>query len=163
LLIEGAADNLFTLQEAVTNYAILRREGVPVKMLWFCGGHGICLTNPGDTALIDRDTIGWLDRYLDRRRSVSTGSTFEWVDENGSSTRVYAQVVDDATGKVLGNQITPIPVTLDGATHTLTQPLEILSATQARGQNFTLQLTASTVAYETQRATGTVTFSKIQI
>src|SRR5947209_1745922 len=84
LLIEGAVDNLFTLQEAVTNYAILRRDGVPVKMLWFCGGHGICLTDPGDTALIDKDTIGWLDRYLKRERTVNTGPTFEWVDQNGA-------------------------------------------------------------------------------
>ena len=50
LLIQGTADNLFTLQEAVTNYALLRRHGVPVKMLWFCGGHGVCLTNRGTPA-----------------------------------------------------------------------------------------------------------------
>jgi ABC-2 type transport system ATP-binding protein len=257
LLIQGAADNLFTLQEAVTNYTILRQDGVPVKMLWFCGGHGICLTNPGDTSLIDKDTIGWLDRYLERRHNVRTGPTFEWVDqngtehtaadyplaagapitaegsgtlpltqaggsgpvtppsgasatatiaapitpakatnavnvtipapptgaqdfvvgapkltitysgtgsgENGSSTRVYAQVVDDATGKVLGNQITPIPITLDGDSHTLTQPLEILSATQVPGETFSLQLTPGTVAYQDQRAAGAVSFSKIRI
>jgi ABC-2 type transport system ATP-binding protein len=255
LLIQGTADNLFTLQEAITNYTILRHDGVPVKMLWFCGGHGICLTNPGDTSLIDKYAIGWLDRYLDRRRNVRTGPTFEWVDqngaehtaadyplaggapitaagagtlplmqaggsgpvtpssgasatatiaapitpakaanavnvtiraptakkfvvgsptltltysgtgsgENGSSARVYGQVVDDASGMVLGNQITPIPITLDGASHTLTQPLEALSATQAPGETFTLQLTASTVAYQNQRAAGTVNFSKIRI
>ena len=33
-------------------------------------------------------------------------------------TRVFAQLVDDATGIVLGNQITPIQVVLDGRTHT---------------------------------------------
>lgn len=255
LLLEGTVDNLFTLQEAVTNYAILRRDSVPVKMLWFCGGHGICLTTPGDTALIDRDTIAWMRRYLNRDRDVRTGPAFEWPDQNGaehtssdypleagapitghgagalaltqaggsgpvtppsgasatatiaapitpakasnavnvtlpaatrtehvvgaprltitytgtgsgqngSSTRVYAQVVDDATGEVLGNQITPVPVTLDGASHTLSEPLEILSATEAPGQTFTLQLTAGTVAYQAQRAVGTVTFSKIRI
>src|SRR5258708_11630502 len=53
-------------------------------MLWFWGGHGICLTNAGDTALIDKDTIGWLDRYLLRRRTVDTGPPFEWVVETGS-------------------------------------------------------------------------------
>jgi ABC-2 type transport system ATP-binding protein len=255
LLIQGTADNLFTLQEAVTNYEILRRDGVPVKMLWFCGGHGVCLTNPGHTSLIDKDTIAWLDRYLKRERSVATGPTFEWVDqngtertasdyplaagepilarssgtlpitqgggsgpvtppsgasatatiaapitpakastavdvtipaprtarlvvgapqltitytghgggENGASTHVYAQVVDDATGKVLGNQITPVPITLDGSSHTLTEPLEIVSATQSPGETFTLQLTASTVAYQDQRATGAVSFSRIRI
>jgi ABC-2 type transport system ATP-binding protein len=81
--------------------------------------------------------------------------------ENGTSARVFAQVVDGATGLVLGNQITPVPITLDGATHTLTESLEVLSATQAPGQTFTLQLTASTVAYAAQRETGTVNFSTI--
>jgi ABC-2 type transport system ATP-binding protein len=255
LLIQGTVDNLFTLQEAVTNYTVLRHDKVPVKMLWFCGGHGICLTNPGQTSLIDKDTIAWLDRYLDRNRSVDTGATFEWVDqdgvehtaadyppaagapiaaqgqgtlplleaggsgpvvptlgasatatiaapatpakalnavdvpipastttryvvgaptltityhgtgtgENGTSTRVFAQIVDNATGKVLGNQVTPIPVTLDGASHTVSQPLEVLSATDKPGETFTLQLAASTVAYQLQRAIGSVTFSNVQL
>jgi ABC-2 type transport system ATP-binding protein len=255
LLIQGTADNLFTLQEAVTNYALLRRHGVPVKMLWFCGGHGVCLTNPGDTALIAKDTIAWLDHYLKRETKVDTGPVFEWVDQNGTErtgadyplaagapltasgagmlpltpaggsgpiapdpaagplgvaaasitpakaqnavnltvraparsrlvvgapqvtltyrglpgagspahTAVFAQVVDDATGKVLGNQVTPFPITLDGASHTISEPLEILSATDRPGEQFTLQIAASTVAYETQRATGAVQFTKIHI
>ena len=24
------------------------KAGVPTAMLWYCGGHGVCLTNPGD-------------------------------------------------------------------------------------------------------------------
>jgi hypothetical protein len=56
-----------------------------------------------------------------------------------------------------------VPIALDGAAHTVTEPLEVLSATQAAGQTFTLQLTASTVAYATQRETGTVSFAKIAI
>ena len=32
----------------------------------------------------------------------------------GQATHVYAQLVDDSTGMVLGNQVTPISVTLDG-------------------------------------------------
>jgi ABC-2 type transport system ATP-binding protein len=255
LLIQGTADNLFTLQEAVTNYQLLRRHGVPVKMLWFCGGHGICLTNPGDTSLIAHDTIAWLDRYLAREPKVKTGPVFEWVDQDGAehtatdyplaaaaplsatgtgtltlstmggsgpvapdpaagplgvaaapitpakatnavnltvrapahkalvvgppqltisyrglaaagspvSTSIYAQVVDDASGKVLGNQITPIPVRLDGASHTVSQPLEILAATDRPGEHLTLQIVAGTVAYQTQRATGAVKFSKIHV
>jgi ABC-2 type transport system ATP-binding protein len=255
LLMQGTVDNLFTLQEAVNNYGILKRNHVPLKMLWFCAGHGICITNPGQTSLIDKDLIAWLDRYLKRETQVKTGPKFEWVDqngaehtaggyplatsspisghgsgtlplmeaggagpvtappgtgavgavaapitpakaanavnvtlhaprreqlitgaphltitysgtgsgENGKSTRVYAQVVDDATGKVLGNQITPVPVSLDGATHTFSEPLEMLAAADRPGETFTLQLTASTVAYQTQRATGVVHFSRISI
>ena len=40
LLIQGTVDTLFTLDEAITNYRVLSDNGVPVKMLWFCGGHG---------------------------------------------------------------------------------------------------------------------------
>jgi ABC-2 type transport system ATP-binding protein len=256
LLIQGTADNLFTLQEAVTNYGMLRAARVPVKMLWFCGGHGICLTNPGRTSLITADTIGWLDRYLKDQVTRKTGPAFEWVDQDGAErtasdyplaeakpltaagsgtltlstvggsgpvtsvpgsagplgaavapitparatnavnvtvgapkkaalvvgaptlhltyhglsatggpvhTSVFAQVVDDATGKVLGNQVTPVPVTLDGASHAITLPLEILSATDHPGEHFTLQVVASTVAYETQRATGAIELTHVGV
>ena len=44
LITQGTADTLFTLKEAIRNYASLRSRGVPTKMLWFCGGHGVCLT-----------------------------------------------------------------------------------------------------------------------
>jgi ABC-2 type transport system ATP-binding protein len=65
-LIQGTVDTLFTLDEAVTNYGILRSRA-PVKMLWFCGGHGSCTTNPGDTGRIEWRTLAWLDRYLGQR------------------------------------------------------------------------------------------------
>ena len=44
-------------------------------------------------------------------------------------TRVFAQLVDGSTGLVLGNQITPIDVTLDGHTHTTSVPLEMVAFT----------------------------------
>ena len=104
-----------------------------------------------------------------RRRALVVGApqltvTYQGLSTNHqAATSVYAQVVDDATGKVLGNQITPVPVRLDGATHTLSEPLEILAATDRPGEHFTLQLTAATVAYQTQRAVGAVRFSKVKI
>ena len=48
LFVQGTVDTLFTLDEAVQNYEILRAHHVPTAMIWFCGGHGVCLTNPGD-------------------------------------------------------------------------------------------------------------------
>lgn len=252
LLIEGTVDNLFSLQEAVDNYTILRRNHVPVHMLWFCGGHGVCLTNPGNGALIAKYTLAWLDRYLKRQPRVRTGPGFAWVDQLGgehasasypppagapllahgrgnlilmqaggsgpakppagggtlgtaaaaiaparaanavnvtlpaparatlvagaplvtltyrgrgslSGTRVFAQVVDGATGLVLGNQITPIPVRLDGKRHTVTLPLEIVAARDLRGEHFILQVTASTVLYAKQAATGRIHFRYVGI
>ena len=254
LIIQGTVDTLFTLQEGVTNYEMLRRNPrVPVKMLWFCGGHGICLDKPGDAALVTRETVAWLKRYLMHDLHANAGPDFTWVDQKGHehnaaaypmtapatalhahgagtlsvnntggagpivvppgsgtlgaavaditpakatnavnvtfpapshtrllmwaptltitysgtaskvSTRVFAQLVDDANGEVLGHQITPVPVTLDGKRHTLTLPLEIVAAVDKPGEHFTLQITPSTDAYAAQRALGTIHFTKIAI
>ncbi|MBK6764690.1 MAG: hypothetical protein IPG68_16115 [Micrococcales bacterium] len=40
LIPQGAIDNLFPPSEAIANYKALRRTGVPLKMVWFCGGRG---------------------------------------------------------------------------------------------------------------------------
>src|SRR4051794_34075144 len=45
-LVEGTADTLFTLHEAIENHAILEANGVPTKMMWFCGGHRACPNRP---------------------------------------------------------------------------------------------------------------------
>ena len=230
--IQGTADTLFTLDEALRNHAIVEHNGVPTKMLWFCGGHAACLTDPGDTGRIEGDTLAWLARYLRGDRSVDTGPGFEWLDQDGRSFsapnvnlpastpltadgcgeiaaiaaplaatkaqnavnvpiaapskptlvvgppqvtltysgvapnadgRVYGQIVDDASGKVLGNQITPIPVTLDGAQHSVTRPLEVVSATTKPGESLTLQIVASTTAYDLQRPGGAVTLSNVHV
>jgi ABC-2 type transport system ATP-binding protein len=83
LLVQGTADTLFTLHEAIVNYRLLHRSGAPVHMLWFCGGHGTCLTNPGDSSVIHKAMLDWFARYL-RGKPVSTGPGFEWVDQNGA-------------------------------------------------------------------------------
>jgi ABC-2 type transport system ATP-binding protein len=254
LLIQGTVDTLFSLQEAVDNYKLLAAHPVPVKMLWFCGGHGVCLTKPGDTGRIQRDSLAWLARYLKGRKTVKTGAGFEWLDQNGKSyeaakwplpaapglsgngsgtlqlvsaggsgpavvppgslgalppaiagmfaaakatnavnvsikapkktttivgaprvsitykgsapsatARVLAQLVDERSGKVVGNQITPLPVTLDGATHSLRLPLEMVAATATRSSRFTLQLVAESKLYETHPQGGSITFSKVNV
>jgi ABC-2 type transport system ATP-binding protein len=253
LLIEGTVDDLFTLQEAVTNYGILHAHGVPTKMLWFCGGHGDCDFPQGDTSRVQRDTLAWFGRYLKQNRKVATGPGFEWVDQRGhdfhaagyplasapglsasgrgqltlsaiggsgplvnlhpaggvlglaadgvaparatnavnvsirngaktkllvgapeltltyrgtaptAATHVLAQIVDDATGKVLGNQITPIAVSLDGRSHTVRLPLEIIAATATRGTHFTLQLVAQSTAYNVHPMGGSVSFTHVVV
>jgi ABC-2 type transport system ATP-binding protein len=235
-LTQGTADTLFTLQEAVRNYGILRGNGVPVKMLWFCGGHGACLT-PAGPAVLEQNVLAWLGRWLKRDTSVDTGPRFDWVDQDGTrasvadyppaaaspivatgsgtlplvpgpgtglaiasapaptalsvpvklpsspasvvaapkltlsysgtaapaGTTIYAQIVDDATGIVLGNQVTPLPLTLDGRTRTLERPLEIVSALAKPGATWSLQLFAASNVYDAQRSAGEVTFSAIRL
>jgi ABC-2 type transport system ATP-binding protein len=77
--------------------------------------------------------------------------------------RVFAQLVDDKTGVVIGNQITPIKVTLDGATHTTSVPLEMISFAFVPGASVTLQLVATTGAYGVPRLGGNVAFAKVHV
>jgi ABC-2 type transport system ATP-binding protein len=252
LIVQGTIDTLFTLDEAVTNYTILRDNGVPTAMLWFCGGHGTCLSDKGDTGRVAEATLAWLDRYLRNNESVDTGSRFEIVDQRGNAfvaddypqptgtvdatgngtlqlvadggsgpatpgpntdvisafalgvtparavnsvdvaievtddalfvgapsvtlsysgtvadgdrpTRVFAQLVDEQTGLVLGNQITPIEVILDGSPHEVTVPLEIIAHSASAGDRLTLQLVATTVAYALPRLDGSITFDSISV
>lgn len=245
LIIQGTVDTLFSLQEAQENALALIANGVPTKVLWFCGGHGVCTNNlfdPTDGQVITEATFAWLARYVKGQTGVSTGPQFEWVDQRGqyyssttypaapsasivaasqggtlplfpvlggsgpllfvlpiggtralnalnvnlpaatqttyvvgaptltmtysgtgTSRHVYAQLVDDATGAVLGNQVTPIPVTLDGQSHTVTIDLEQVAHTLNPGQALTLQLVASTVNYENFGAFGFLDVSSVGV
>jgi ABC-2 type transport system ATP-binding protein len=261
LIVQGTVDTLFTLDEGITNYRILRERRVPTAMLWFCGGHGACLTDAGDPNRVGTATMAWLDRYLKRDASVDTGPRFDFIDQNGKRypaddyplpagnpitaagsgtlrliaaggsgpahptpgskdplvgvaaaiapakatnavavavriptaavvigapkltltysgtngcttatcpdgprpTRVFAQLVDDTTGLVLGNQATPIAVTLDGKSHTTQLPLEDVVFAGRAGTHLTLQLVASTVSYAVPQLGGHVDFTNIGI
>jgi ABC-2 type transport system ATP-binding protein len=256
LIIQGTVDGLFTLDEAVANYTTLRTAGTEVAMLWYCGGHGICLTDEGDTELVAASALAWLDRHVrgdstaapvagfaavdqfgtvhtavewpaaDTTPLVASGSgTLDLVETGGSGpatasgaggfditagvilaitpgratnavevvvpapeaeafvvgapmlsltysgtvpagdrpTAVFAQLVDDSTGIVLGNQVTPVPLVLDGTEHTLDLPLETVAHLLRPGSSLTLQLVATTVAYAQPQLGGSVTFSAISI
>jgi ABC-2 type transport system ATP-binding protein len=228
----------------------LQRNGVPVKMLWFCGGHGSCLTDAGDPDRVERATIAWLERWLARKKKVRTGPGFDWINQDGdrfkaksfpppkrkpivtegsgnlpitqaggsgpskpgagpvgaiavatngtrasnavnltipgrkkasqvvgaprlalhysgtassADVRVFAQIVDDETDVVLGNQVTPIPLLLDGSDHQVSRRLEAVAATLRPGSSFTLQLTSSATNYGLQRVTGTVDFDSVKL
>ncbi len=80
-LVEGTADTLFTLHEAITNYAIFKANGVPTKMMWFCGGHGVCLTGSGPAGHIEAAVIAWLQKYV-MGKDVDTGPAFEWLADD---------------------------------------------------------------------------------
>jgi ABC-2 type transport system ATP-binding protein len=92
MISQGTVDTLFTLDEAHDNYEALKRTGVPLRMIWFCGGHGVCLTGSdqegaggitGDGGRVLERKLAWFARYLGGDQSVHTGPAFEWIDENG--------------------------------------------------------------------------------
>ncbi len=257
LILQGTVDTLFTLDEAITNLRILQGNDVPAAMLWFCGGHGTCLTDPGDGERVAHAQFDWLARYLKGDDSAPKVPTFETLDQAGTAwtgddypwkaddhletsdateqtmaldaaatagpltdgvdpsdplggavagitpakatggidlpledavddalvvgapkltlqyhgttpdgerpTRIFAQLVDDDLGVVVGNQITPIEVTLDGKTHTVEVDLEVIAQLVRPGHGLTLQLVPATVAYATPRLGGSITVERIGV
>jgi ABC-2 type transport system ATP-binding protein len=256
LILQGTVDDLFTLDEGIANYQALRSQGTTVSMAWFCGGHGVCLTDPGSAIEVGPLSLAWMQHYVAGDSTVRVLKGFAFVDQQGTSyaapgypppagspfvaggagrlelkagggsgpptvapnaqaanivddvaypvtpgpatnavdvtvpltraavvvgaprltitysgtvasgtrpTRVFAQLVDPATGIVVNNQITPIPVTLDGKSHTLTIPLETIGYTASAGSSLELQLVATTVAYITPRLGGSVTFARVSV
>ena len=59
--------------------------------------------------------------------------------------------------------MTPIPVTLDGATHSVRIPLEQVAHTLRPGETVTLQLVASAVTYQALWASGTLNVSGMRL
>src|SRR5215813_4435201 len=72
LLIQGEHDSLFGLDQASANYQAIRRNGAPVDMVWFAGGH-----DGGDqeTARVDSLTAQWLRRWLAPGRPEASAGT----------------------------------------------------------------------------------------
>jgi ABC-2 type transport system ATP-binding protein len=234
LITQGTVDTLFPPGQGAANYDVLRRNGVPVKMIWYCGGHGTCLTPAGDPELLARAGLDWLNRWLKRDATVDTGPPFQWIDDGGvlrsgpdyplaaagslratgsgalalapvvnvtvlsfvlgtpqlpglietgyarpavasdvvgeptltmtydglglpSPAYVYAQVVDAAAGgRVAGGQVTPVPVVLDGRSHTVTLKLEALALRVRPTSDLRLQIVRSSPIFGSQLAVGTV-------
>ena len=256
LIVQGTVDTLFTLDEGIRNYSVIDSNKVPVAMVWFCGGHGVCNADPGDPERIDRRIVSWLDRYVRRDRGTDTGPGFDMVDQDGvrytapawpvakgdsltatgegtlrlvaeggsagaagtaaendvigplaerimpgvasnavdvkvpfgsrdalvvgapqlsltySGTTgpgprpqaVFAQLVDDnEPRRVIGQQVTPVPLVLDGKEHQTQLPLEVVAFHARPGGSLTLQIVATTSGYATPRLGGEVEFSRIAL
>ncbi len=65
LLFQGQADTLFNLNDAAATYTALRRQRVPVQMVWNSGGHGGYDSLPGECDVYGRGTGGADFRGLD--------------------------------------------------------------------------------------------------
>ena len=79
------------------------------------------------------------------------------------STKVFAQLIDDKRKIVVGNQATPIPVILDGKTHTVSRPLDPIAASAPKGTVYRLQLISSSKVWAPQRASGTLAVARVNL
>jgi ABC-2 type transport system ATP-binding protein len=60
--VRPAGRALFTLAEADANAKLLIKNGVPTKVVWFCGRHGECVSSTNDGEMVKgRPSIGSTD------------------------------------------------------------------------------------------------------
>ncbi len=234
LLLQGAIDPVFPPGQAIANYERLRRNNVPVKMVWYCGGHSTCKTGGEDPENLRRIALRWLNRWLRPNTAVRTGPAFEWVSDDGvwrtgpdyplapagqleaggfghldirdqslegggpayaipgvdivnatfgpmprgalgydiigepglrltyrgtatpAQTFVYAQIIDGRNDRVVGNQVTPVPVLLDGVGHEIVVPMEVIAAHASPDSILRVQITPSSPIYTSQRSVGRI-------
>ena len=65
----------------------------------------------------------------------------------GTGKAVFAQFVDNATGRVVGNMVTAVPVTLDGQVRTVSVPMEAIAYTAGAEDSLTLQIVSYASLY----------------
>lgn len=85
----------------------------------------------------------------------------------GNAKAVYAQVIDTKTGKVLGNINTPIPVTLDGKDHTVTDfsiaDIVYTGPTSGDPSALKLQIVANSSLYQNNAVIWSVNISDLAV
>jgi ABC-2 type transport system ATP-binding protein len=249
LIAQGTVDTLFDLDQAHRNYRALKRQRIPLKMMWFCGGHGVCNVEGdgaaviGDSDRVQKRRLQWFKRYLKGKRRTRTGPAFEWIDQNGKwhrsgayplkrtgalrgsgdglvplvpgvnptsgvlvaalpdplapikvpiraqggerivggprikltystagigttrtdgLTHVYGQIVDRDRNVVVGNQATPIPIKLDGRTHTIKRTLTRI-ASVGTPAGYELQILGQSNLFDAQRAAGALTVRSVRV
>jgi ABC-2 type transport system ATP-binding protein len=253
MVVGGTVDTLFPLDEDVKLYKAIKNGPAhpPVKMVWFCGGHGECLTGTGDpggtkpatlslgSQHLSDVTLQWFAKYLKKDASANVGPGFEWLADDakwrsaasypakagapvvttgqgqlkivkgyqsgeamkatpvaaskalqikvsvkstaqlvgapkltltysGKGTpakgvKVFAQLIDVKRKLVVGNQVTPIPVTLDGKKHTVTRDLDPIAAAAVKGTTYQLQIISSSKVWAPQRTAGTLDVTRAKL
>jgi predicted acyl esterase len=98
LLVQGQSDTLFNENDAASTYLSLKRQGVPVQMIWNAGGHGGYNSKPGecevygggtkgtDACYLTQRTLAFFDAHLRGIPDSSPGFTYyrDWVAYQGS-------------------------------------------------------------------------------
>ena len=251
-LLQGIDDTLFPLAQSVANGKTIQTSPAdpPLKLFWFCGGHGVC-NIPNKPAEQDAQgviqNLQWLDQYVAKSGTPADAiPTFQWYDQKGlyhtsdklpwdpafnqgtystggkggflglwplvggsgpltnlplsiidagkarnalniavnppagkqvvgsptisfsyaglgTSDTVYAQLVDNVSGLVLSNVVTPIAVTLDGRTRTVSMPMEDIAYSVDAGDSLTLQITSSALNYFDAWSYGGISISDVTL
>lgn len=121
LLLQGTNDTLFWLNEAIDNEALIRANGAPTKMVFYCGsllaGTGVvhalsvapsCAAASAGTAVTSA-VLTWFDHYLEGN-PVDTGAAIDYQLQDGTFASVAAlpaSLVSGSGGRTLVNTVAP--------------------------------------------------------
>lgn len=92
LIVQGQADTLFNLQEAVATFRALREQGTEARMVWQSWGHSDGTPAPGEldfdaeslrASYLGRRFVSWMDHHVRGDESAPVGPRFsyfrDWV------------------------------------------------------------------------------------
>jgi ABC-2 type transport system ATP-binding protein len=84
-IIQGTIDTLFPPSQGAENYASMKslHPRQPLRMAWYCSGHGSCDFNAGPAGYTENAIVRWFDRYVKGDTKVATGPKFEYVTDDG--------------------------------------------------------------------------------
>jgi ABC-2 type transport system ATP-binding protein len=85
-IIQGTIDTLFPPSQAVANYQAMEQQnrGVPLKLAFYCSGHGVCDPFDGGPAdHVNGRILAWFDRHV-KGLDVATGPRLEYVTDDGT-------------------------------------------------------------------------------
>lgn len=90
MIVQGVIDTLFPLDEGIANFRAIGANGVPVKLLAYCGGHVIhapgsppCSPGRRQGEIMRERELAWLDRWV-KGAPVDTGPIVEFQIQDGT-------------------------------------------------------------------------------
>ncbi|MGI8328463.1 alpha/beta fold hydrolase [Actinomadura scrupuli] len=118
LLIQGQSDSLFPLDQADANAAAIRKNGTPVSVVWFQGGHD---GGEPETGRVQRLVRNWFDQWL--RGGSSRTPAFTVTRTGGIDSSSQRVVIEAATARAYsGLGAAPRTIPLTGGRQTVNNP-----------------------------------------
>ncbi|MFN2452290.1 MAG: alpha/beta fold hydrolase [Candidatus Dormibacteria bacterium] len=116
MLLQGEADTLFNLDEAVANYELIKKTGAPVKLVLQSWGHSHSEPLKGEFTTNGHDPSGlyetgliqhWFDKYLMGDASIDTGPAVEYYRDYADDGSGTPASIGRAYGSASGYPIAP--------------------------------------------------------
>ncbi|MEU5876768.1 alpha/beta fold hydrolase [Spirillospora sp. NPDC047279] len=120
LIVQGQADSLFPLDHADASARAIARNGAPVSVVWFQGGH-----DGGDpeTGRVRGLVRGWFDRHLQGSADATTADGFTVTRAGGIDSSTQSVVIEAAETRTYpGLNADPRTMPLRGGEQTIHNP-----------------------------------------